>query len=880
MKSLFSPQEPTRRVTNQVKYPVIILCLFLMVASAAAEPMAPITIGGLDGLSPNEDTPSYPVTLALSGGGARGLAAIGVLRAFEEKGLSVAGVTGTSIGGIVGGLYAAGYSPDDLSEIVTTMSLDGLFSNQPSRTTMFITQREELDRHILSVRFRGLRPVIPRALTAGQKLTSILTRLTTGASYRCGRDFNRLPIPYRSVATDIVTGEKIVLDSGSLADAMRATMAFPLAFTPLDRNGQLLMDGGMVSPIPVDLARTMTDTVDFVVAVNTASPLVDKNQLNDPVSIANQATSIMTAEKLRASLDAADYVIRPVIDLFTSSDFEEKDELIRLGYEAGLTAADSIIQELRRRQELQIVTIDSLVCPSCEKDSRLWELIRIGKTMTRGRLVELLKQVVREDRLIALTASNEQSGRQRTTLRIDVSPGISRDDVSLEFANSTVFEDTTLAALLVGDARTIDFQVLTAGRERILEHYRQRGYDLAAVTGLAVDSDLQTVRVVFDEAMVTGIDVLNNDRTRDWFVRSYFPLSKGEPYSTARASSGVTGIFGTDLFDRVAIDLLPRDYGARVAITVEERAFHQLRLGWHWDDRYQSEQFAEFLDDNLLGIGLEYLIHGRVARQRQHAFFKFQANRIFNTYLTSTIRVFYHRQHRDVFEQKDIIDKRIESRHGFESQVGQHMSRWGTLSAGLRFEQVELRYPDREQAEDFGLRSMRFESLVETFDRIPFTRTGKKHFAEIQLTGKALGGEVEFTRFYSTLEAYVPIGRHINLHPKVAVGLSRSNLPPSEKFFLGGMRSFSGYRTDQLAGDKLLHLSHELRFDLPWWFYVTARYDLGQVYARAEDIKFNDLRQGFGVILSLDTPIGPFEGGYGIADNDSERYYLNVGFSF
>ncbi|MCK4460291.1 MAG: patatin-like phospholipase family protein, partial [candidate division Zixibacteria bacterium] len=222
------------------------LVVIILPVKAASD----ILIGGLDGLNPHDIGERYHILLALSGGGARGVATIGLLKAFEEKGIEIEAVTGTSIGGIIGGLYACGYSPDELADIVRNLDLTGLFSNQPSRRTMFLTQREERDRHLLSIRFDGFKPVIPRALTAGQKLTTILTALTTRANYHAAGNFDRLPIPFKTISTDIVSGREIVLDSGSLADAMRATMGFPLAFTPLDKGDQLLMDGGMVTPIP------------------------------------------------------------------------------------------------------------------------------------------------------------------------------------------------------------------------------------------------------------------------------------------------------------------------------------------------------------------------------------------------------------------------------------------------------------------------------------------------------------------------------------------------------------------------------------------------------------------------------------------------------
>ncbi|MEA3296931.1 MAG: BamA/TamA family outer membrane protein, partial [candidate division Zixibacteria bacterium] len=218
-------------------------------------------------------------------------------------------------------------------------------------------------------------------------------------------------------------------------------------------------------------------------------------------------------------------------------------------------------------------------------------------------------------------------------------------------------------------------------------------------------------------------------------------------------------------------------------------------------------------------------------------------------------------------------------RTGAEVRFGQQISRLGTVTTGLVVEQVETH--ERDEVDNrFGLRVFKIESLVETFNRIPFPESGKKHLFELKFAGKYFGGEVEYTRFYSSLEAYWPIGEHLNYHPRLAVGLSRSCLPVTEKFYLGGMRSFAGFRTHQLAGDKVIAMSHEMRLKLPLRFYLSLCYHTGEVYSSADHIKFSGLRHGLGVIAALDSPIGPIEFGYGTANNDFERYYINVGLYF
>ncbi|MEA3297401.1 MAG: patatin-like phospholipase family protein, partial [candidate division Zixibacteria bacterium] len=607
-----------------MKTAIITLSLVLITLSGlSADSGDSIVIGGLDGLDPFDQRERYPVLLALSGGGARGLASIGVLRAFEEKGLTVAAITGTSIGGIIGGLYACGYNPENLTNIITNLDLTGLFSNRPARKTMFLTQREERDRHLISIRFDGFRPVLPSALTAGQRLTWVLTKLTTKATYHAAGDFAKLPIPFKAISTDIITGEEVVLDHGSLADAMRATMGFPLAFTPLEKEDRLLMDGGLVTPIPVELVRSMNDTISYTVAVNTTSQLLTRAELTNAVDIANQVTSIMTADKLAAQLEQADYTITPSIGGLGMGDFRYSDSLIEIGYRNGLVAADSIIAIQREKEDNFRFSIAQIaINDSSRAIVRTIENSLLGCTMNRKQLEEHLKSSFIELGLFRLeahlvTLCSTSVYDREIMLAIEVVPAFSCNKTCFEFSGNDLYTDSILTGILRPDSSNITSVILRRGLDRLLRHYQQNGYDMTDITDVDVDTDANLVSVSLDEAVIDRIEIEGNRRTKDWFIRSNFPLEVGDPYSTRRASRGLSNIYATDLFNRATINLIPDDNGAMVNIGVEEKQYRQLRLGWHWHEQYQSEEFAEFLDDNVLGCGLQYLLHARYARDRQ-----------------------------------------------------------------------------------------------------------------------------------------------------------------------------------------------------------------------------------------------------------------------
>jgi NTE family protein len=869
-----------------VKTLLLVVVLFIASISAVCAQEEKIEIGGLTGIRPADTSNSRQVVLALSGGGARGLAAIGVIKAFEEKKIEIAAIAGTSMGGIIGGLYACGYSPDELSFIIYDLDFNEFFVDAPERETMFLTRRQESERHLISVRFDNFRPVIPQGWTGGQKITAVLNRLTSKANYRCGGDFTKLPIPFKTVATDVITGKEVVIEKGSISEAMRATMAFPLAITAVESNGYMLMDGGMVTPVPVAIVSNMNKQGNLVVAINTASKLSPKDELKTPVDIAGQVTTIMTADRLAAQLKQADFVIEPPLGNLESSDFDIKDSLISIGYKAGLKVADSIARLVDSKEQsfqMKIVDIDIKGLNELLKE-KINDLL-MNKIATKSGLIKILNALTLEFSLFQLTAQisyeSSDSKNQNIRLRIEIFESLPVKDYSFVVSGATLYPMDSLAALFADGKDYLNSSDVAKGKSSIENRYEKDGFDAAYVRNVGVDYDKKIITIEMDEAIVQSVDVEENKRTLDWLVRSYFPIKVGEPYSTAKAAAGLDNLYGTDLFEQIIVELVPSEKGARVKIKVKERYYTQLRIGWHWDDDYKSEQFFEILDDNIRGMGLEYMLHAQYAEDRQRYFAQLKMDRIWFTYLTARINGYHNRVNKSIYDAEGKeIDVRKERRTGFEMSLGQQVKRFGTVRGAFTMERVRNRYQENPGELDFNQRIFSLESIIETFDSPPFPNTGKKLFTEFRYAEEFLGGDIQYTRFFASVEGYFPFGKYFNFHPRVSLGLSGSELPVSEQFFIGGAGSFSGYRSFEYAGDKVILLNNELRLKLPFNLYALGRYDVGEVYVHTEQIKLRNLRHGWGAFMAYDSPIGPFELGYGVADSDNDRFYVNIGLKF
>lgn len=320
--------------------------MLLCVASVWSQPVAPaptpaptptvvLPVEQIKPVARASATGRPKIGLVLSGGGARGLAHVGVLKELEAARIPIDFVTGTSMGSIVGGLYASGMTPAELERRILAMNWDAMFADRPPREELSLRRKVDDLRLTLPLEF-GMRDGVlraPRAAVGSTGLENMLKGLTDGIPNSIA--FDRLPIPFRAVATDLVTGEAVVFDKGEMAAIMRASMSVPAAFAPVEIDGRLLVDGGLVDNLPVDVVRKMG--ADIVIAVNIGTPLLQREDLGSIFGIGMQMLNILTEQNVRASiasLKATDVLIVPDLAKVTSVDFKLGAEAISRGAEA------------------------------------------------------------------------------------------------------------------------------------------------------------------------------------------------------------------------------------------------------------------------------------------------------------------------------------------------------------------------------------------------------------------------------------------------------------------------------------------------------------------------------------------------------------------
>lgn len=285
------------------------------------------------------------IGLVLGGGGARGAAHIGVLKELERQRVPIDAIAGTSMGAIVGGLYAIGSSPEELEELVATLDWVASMRDTPSRDHLSFRRKLDDEHYPISAELgisrEGLE--LPMGAVKGQRLSLLLRELTIDVAHI--DDFDDLPIPFRAVATNIETGAAHVLEKGDLAQAIRASMSVPGVFAPAEIDGRLYVDGGIASNLPIEVMQAMD--VDIIIAVDVEFPLYPAEELVSAVKVTEQMiTVLMRRETVRQieKLGNDDVLIRPELGTFDSGAFERTPETIEPGRQAALAVAGRLAE--------------------------------------------------------------------------------------------------------------------------------------------------------------------------------------------------------------------------------------------------------------------------------------------------------------------------------------------------------------------------------------------------------------------------------------------------------------------------------------------------------------------------------------------------------
>ncbi len=290
-------------------------------------------------ISFGQEKPRPKVGLVLSGGGAKGLAHIGVLKVIDSLGIKIDYVTGTSMGAIIGGLYASGYNANQLDSIFSQIDVDALLQDYTPRESKTFYEKRNDEIYALALPFNNFKLGLPSGLSKGLYNFNLLSKLTHHVSNE--RDFSKLPIPFLCIATNVETGEKVVLSKGVLAQAMLASGALPTLYSPVVIDGKMLIDGGVVDNYPIEELKSRN--IDFIIGVDVQDDLKSRDELRNVTSVLAQINNFSMIEKMEGKRSLTTIYIKPEIKGFTVVDFQKGTGIIKKGEEKAITFINELL---------------------------------------------------------------------------------------------------------------------------------------------------------------------------------------------------------------------------------------------------------------------------------------------------------------------------------------------------------------------------------------------------------------------------------------------------------------------------------------------------------------------------------------------------------
>ena len=821
--------------------------------------------------------------LALSGGGLRGLAHIGVLQSLEEHGIKIDYIAGVSMGAIVGSLYSSGYTPDELSQIAVTTDWGNILFEKPSRRSLFLTQKRTYGRHLFQLRFKDGRPYLPQAITTGQKMSALLTGLLINAPYHPNPGFDNLKIPFRAIATDLNSGKSIVFDSGDIASAVHASSTFPLVFAPVEIDGMSLIDGGMLDNIPETAAREMG--ADVVISVDVSSPLI--SDVSEPWEIVNQITTIMIVDEMEKSRAASDFVLTPVPDSISSYDFDELKNLP----EFGKASADSIIEDLKAKLNVEV-----------NEDSGRFVIESIRYTSDKWLEIDETNQLKSGDSINVNNLRRYLSTLYDKYELMDISAELNGGDIIINYSraplyrhivirgNKTIPDSIILKEIHSQRWAPLTYQNGVEDRERIIRKYREFGYSLAKIEKAVLQNDTLFIRI--DEGIIDELTVKGGRYSK----LNDLGLTEGTIFETEKAFKGINKLYGSDLYESVRIFVEENDSN-KVELNLARKPFPLFRVGERYDLERGWKVFGEFLTADILGSGTDILLSAAPGSKDTNYRMEIGSDRLLSTYLSFKTGLF-HTKHKYKLYNNDHheIGEYVYERNFALFRVGQLISRWGLLSAEGRIENSISSHPNEGEHNPQSF-SIILQSEIDTYDRYPFPKTGANARITFQSTSDfGSSGEIEtpglsYSKIYGDFQSWTPLAKRYHLYLRFRSGYAEQNVSTWEKFSLGGMDNFAGLHVREKLGNRIIAGSAGLRFDLLSRFmadaFLTARYDIGQITDGAELLEFERgvFRQGASLALALNTLLGPIEiaWGYSAPHKDipaNHLVYFSAGHQF
>ena len=887
------------------RFLTLILFACLLPGPSHAESLLHLTVpfkqiyGGLLLAATPEDKTFPRLGLALAGGGAKAAASIGVLKVLQDEGLPVSSIAGTSMGAGVGGFYAAGYRPDEIARIFASNDWNDIFRDTPARAFQTQEQKEAGSRYLLEFTFQDGRLSPPSGLSAGQKLTNFLAAKTLAASFEADLDFNRLRTPFRAIATDLETGEPVVLDHGLLHEAIRASAAIPVMFQPVEFQGHLLVDGGLVNNLPVDVVRSMG--MDIVIAVDASSKLEKRERLLSLVDILSQSVSLPVRRETERQAARADLVITPDTSLYSFADFPNIPAIMRAGEDAARAALPRIRELMRRRgrgtEDARKFRITSLTIRGNDRISEATIRFAVAPVLapheaTRSDIQSALTGVSSLGYFSEITLDLEQEGAgHRAFLTVRENPVVQ----AIEVSGNTIVPTADIMAVLAWQAgQTLNSVRLSKALEEIVARYRAGGYLLARVESAAMKADGRTLGVVLYEGNVDFVTLVGESRTQRSLIQRETKTRSGQPLNFDVAAYDIQHLYALDYFESIVVDMDKSPLGGvALQIKIKDKPTNKVRLGLRYDLEDHFTGLTDIVVDNITGRGIKAYLNTRYGNYTDLTA-GYYSPVLISSYFVHTVQAFYRERTYPIYQDQHQITALDITREGAELAFGYQWFRFGDTYLRYRFasDSTAEAFGSAPQTSYNRIGSLALLSTADTRDSSTFAHSGMLLKGCYEVADQGYGGTVAFSKAELSMQKFLPLGERHTVVLEGTAGFGSGKIPYEEQFGIGGVDGvlstpLLGYQRREFVGNNLLGFGVSYRWKMGDYqlnvlkaLYLNVAYQAANVWNDRADLSVSDLRSGGGVGLYADTVIGPVRLDLGAAKDRRYMISFSAGYDF
>ncbi len=813
------------------------------------------------------------VGLALSGGGANGLAQIGIIKALEEEGISVDYIAGTSMGAIIGGLYSSGYTTSELEKIVKTIPWESIISldTDYARSNIFLEQQQIRDRASIAIRFKKLKLLIPKSLNSAQKITEKLDILTLNALYHSSGDFSTLPINFKAIATDLISGMRVPLSSGSLSEAMRASSTIPILYEPIIQNNFHLVDGGLVANLPVDELESFN--TDYKIAVDThGSMYTNGEELDLPWKTMDQSMTILTKLQYPAQLAKADIVITPDLSNHKATDFSNIKALIEAGYTKGKVEAKKIRLEITKKSPRGTAIKYYSKTALFQQNNQKLESIIAPIILNATDLNQTLQELLATD-LFTRVFAELNKGNKTVLFYLKPLPAITRITI-VGGPPGIVSKEVIDECFEPIKGEFYTNTAATKALESLVNQFRKRGYSLVNIEKTTVDRG--SLEITLSSGKPGNINICGDKHiTKITPITREIKIDTAQPLNILKVQESVDNLYETGVFNRVSIAAEPPgaslpDRNHHLWFSFEEKPASVLRLGLRYDETNDAQFLVDIRNENFRGTTNSVGGWLKTGRNSSRANIELSMPRIGSSHLTMSSRIFYDQHVFEHLESTGNTNNYGIQKYGINQAFGTRIRKNGQLIADMTLQNAQF-YTEKSKVAELErsnstMLSIGTQFTLDSRNNALMPTSGSCTNIRYSITTGLFDNHDLFWQVSGNHEKNIRFTSKVTFQLSGIFGLSSNNMLPSEKFFIGGAgttysQRFIGLKENAIPCNNMaaagVQFGYKPSFEILFPTSLFLHYNIGNTWRRMDDISAASLMQGIGTSIILETPVGP-----------------------